>query len=51
MSELIELQHMNDSSNTYDNVDIILSFGMQDVEGWTARINVYELLDTMEFVS
>ena len=51
MYELIELKHMNESSNAYDNVDIILSFGMQDVEGWTARINVDELLDTMEFVS
>lgn len=48
LSELISLGSSIDSCPT--NINMLLSFGYQDMESWIARINLCELLDTMVYI-
>lgn len=50
-NELYEIQELHNASQTFDDdIDILLTLGRQDVEGWTTKINLRELLDTMQYV-
>lgn len=50
-NELYEIQPLqNESDVCNDDVNILLTIGRQDVEGWTTKINLRELLDSMQYV-
>jgi hypothetical protein len=45
-SRLAAQSRMSESNN-YEGVHLLVSFGYQDVEGWTAKINLRDLLHSM----
>ena len=47
--ESIKLSNLWDGQKWINssNIEILLSFGYQDYEGWTVKINLNELLESM----
>ena len=50
-NELYEIQQLRSANETCDDdVNILLTLGRQDVEGWTTKINLHDLLNSMQHV-